>query len=39
MTPRGLGQGGEMSPEALISPETSPQGSGGMEFVVCAASD
>jgi hypothetical protein len=39
MTPRGLGRGGEMSPEAPISPKTSPQGSGRMEFVVRAASD
>jgi hypothetical protein len=28
-----------MSPEVLISPETSPQGSGGMEFVVRTVSD
>jgi hypothetical protein len=28
-----------MLPEALISSETSPQGSGGMEFVVRATSD
>jgi hypothetical protein len=39
MTPRGLGRGGEMSPDTLISSETSPQGSGGMEFFVRAASD
>jgi hypothetical protein len=39
MTLRGLGRDGEMSPEAPISPETFPQGSGGMEFVVRASSD
>jgi hypothetical protein len=39
MTPRGLGRGGEMTPEAPVSPETSPQCSGGMEFVICAASN
>jgi hypothetical protein len=39
MTPRGLGRGGEMSPEVPISPETSLQGSGRMEFVIRAASD
>jgi hypothetical protein len=39
MTSQGLRRGGEMSPETLILPETSPQGSGGMEFVARAASD
>jgi hypothetical protein len=39
MTSRGLGRGRKMPPEAPISPETFPQGSGGMEFVVHAASD
>jgi hypothetical protein len=39
MTPWGLGRGGGMSPKAPISPETSPQGSGRMEFVARAASD
>jgi hypothetical protein len=39
MTSWGLGRGGKMPPEAPISPETSPQGSGGIEFVVHAASD
>jgi hypothetical protein len=39
MTSRGLGRGGKMSPEVPISPETSPQGSGEMEFVVRATSD
>jgi hypothetical protein len=34
-----LGRGGKMLPEAPISPETFPQGSGGMEFVVRVASD
>jgi hypothetical protein len=38
MTPRGLGQGGEMSPETPIVPEASPQGSGEIEFAVCALS-
>jgi hypothetical protein len=37
--PRVPRRDGKMSPEASISPETSPQGSGGMEFVVRAASD
>jgi hypothetical protein len=36
---RGFGRGEKMSPEAPISPETFPQGSGGMEFVVRAISD
>jgi hypothetical protein len=35
----GLGRGEKMSPKALISPEISPQGSGGMEFVTRATSD
>jgi hypothetical protein len=35
----GARQGGEMSHKVLISLETSPQGSGGMEFVVRVASD
>jgi hypothetical protein len=39
MMSRGLERGRKMSPKALISPETSPQGSGGMEFVIRAASD
>jgi hypothetical protein len=39
MMSRGLGRGGKMLPEAPISPETFPQGSGGMEFVVRVASD
>jgi hypothetical protein len=39
MTPWGLRRGREMSPEVPILPETSPQGSGRMEFVVRAASD
>jgi hypothetical protein len=39
MTSRGLRQGEKMSPEAPVLPETSPQGSGGMEFVIRAASD
>jgi hypothetical protein len=39
MTSRGLGRGEKMSPEVPISPETSPQGSGEMKFVVRAASD
>jgi hypothetical protein len=29
----------KMSPKALISPEISPQGSGGMEFITRAISD
>jgi hypothetical protein len=39
MTPRGIEHGGEMSPDVLISPETSLQGLGGMEFVVHTTSD
>jgi hypothetical protein len=39
MTPRGLGRGGKILPKALISPETSPQGLGGMEFVAHVTSD
>jgi hypothetical protein len=39
MTSQGLERGKEMPPEAPISPETFPQGSGGMEFVVHASSD
>jgi hypothetical protein len=39
MTSRGLGRGGKMPPEAPISPETSPQGSGGIEFVDRTTSD
>jgi hypothetical protein len=39
MTSRGLGRDEKMAPEAPISPETFPQGSGGMEFVVRATSD
>jgi hypothetical protein len=39
MTSRWLGRGRKKSAEAPISPETSPQGSGGMEFVVRATSD
>jgi hypothetical protein len=39
MTSRGLGRGEKIPPEAPISPETFPQGSGGMEFVVHASSD
>jgi hypothetical protein len=35
----GLGRGVEMSSEVLISPETSSQGSGGMEFVICTVSN
>jgi hypothetical protein len=38
MTPQGLGLGREMSPETPIVPEASPQGSGVIEFVVCALS-
>jgi hypothetical protein len=38
MTSRGLRRGGEMSPETPIVPEASPQGSGEIEFVVCALS-
>jgi hypothetical protein len=38
-TSQGLGQGEIMPPEAPISLETSPRGSGGMEFVIRAASD
>jgi hypothetical protein len=36
MTPRGLGQDGEMSPKMPIVPEASPQGSGEIGFVVRA---
>jgi hypothetical protein len=39
MTSRGSGEAKKMPPEAPISPETSPQGLGGMEFVVRASSD
>jgi hypothetical protein len=39
MTSRGLEQGRKMLPEVLILPETFPQGSGGMEFVIHAAND
>jgi hypothetical protein len=39
MTPRGARRGGGMSPGVPISPETSPQGSGRMEFVVRTTSD
>jgi hypothetical protein len=39
MMPWGLKRGRKMSSEALISPETSPQGSGGIEFVTRAISD
>jgi hypothetical protein len=39
MTLWGVGRGEGMSPEVPISPETSPQGSGKMEFVVRTASD
>jgi hypothetical protein len=39
MTPWGLERGRTILPEAPISPETFPQGSGGMEFVVRASSD
>jgi hypothetical protein len=39
MTSQGLGRGGKMPPEAPISPETSLQSSGGMEFVFHASSD
>jgi hypothetical protein len=39
MTSWGLGRGVEMSSEVLISPETSLQGSGGMEFVICTVSN
>jgi hypothetical protein len=35
----GLGRGRKMPPEAPILPESFPQGSGGIEFVVRAASD
>jgi hypothetical protein len=38
MTPQGLGRGEEMSHEMPIVPEASPQGSGEIEFVVCASS-
>jgi hypothetical protein len=34
----GLGRGGEMSPETPNVPETSPQGSGEIEFVIRALS-
>jgi hypothetical protein len=36
MTLRGLGRGGEISPEMPIVPEASPQGSDEIEFAVCA---
>jgi hypothetical protein len=36
MTPQGLERGGEMSPETPIVSEASPQGSGEIEFAVCA---
>jgi hypothetical protein len=39
MTSRGLGRDGKILPEALISPETSPQSSSGMKFVIRVASD
>jgi hypothetical protein len=39
MMSRGLGRGRKMLLEAPISPETFPQGSSEMEFVVRAASD
>jgi hypothetical protein len=39
MMSRGFRRSGKMSPEVSISPETSPQGSGEMEFVVRVASD
>jgi hypothetical protein len=38
MTPRWLGRNGEMSSEAPIVPEASPQGSGEIEFAVCTLS-
>jgi hypothetical protein len=38
MTLRGLGQDEEKSLKMHIVPEASPQGSGKMEFVVCALS-
>jgi hypothetical protein len=36
MTPQGLRRGGEISPEMPIVLEASSQGSGEIEFVVCA---